>query len=167
MVLHNRRGNLPFHQRTIYHLAGRRMILRHGCATASARTGGKATNRNCALSNCVHLVIHTEKEGLQEHTPLERLGVAHRGDLHIQALTRLNKGRDLGRHHHHRHIFCRESGRLQIDAITLQEIGDRLLGIDRVLVSIAGQARHQAVPNQLVSPGSSHHRQIADTDSAR
>jgi hypothetical protein len=104
---------------------------------------------------------------LEEDTALERFGVAEGGDLDVEAGSRLHEGGDVGGDHHHGDVLGgdRRRGHGQVEA--LQQVGQRLLPEDRILVAVPGQTDHQPVADQLVVPRPGDRDQVAYPDATR
>ncbi len=109
--MYDRRGDLPFDQRTADDLPNRRMILLDGRAARAFRSGRKPANGHRALRDGVHFPIGTQQWGLQQHPSLQCVRVSHRRNSHIEPFSGFNKGRNVGGDHHHGHVFRLNGGR--------------------------------------------------------
>ena len=123
---------------------------------AAGRSPGTA-DHHIALGQGIDLAVRAAQRCRHQRAALERLGIAHGGDIDVYGLAGLCKGRKLGRDDHRRHILELQLGRIargrQGDAHLLQVIGQCLLGVGhlRGLVARAVEADHQTIACQLVA----------------
>src|SRR5439155_26137829 len=90
---------LAFDEGTISNLPHRGVVLLD--TTAGFPTRPKATNGYWPLSYRIDLAIGSTQRGEQQGPSLQTLGIAHRGDQHIDMPAGSGKRRQGGRHHGH------------------------------------------------------------------
>jgi len=102
---------------------------------------------------------------LQQHAALERFGIAHGGDLDVQARAGLDEGGDIGGDHDHGDVLCGEGGGGNGDAIALEHVGDGLFGINGSLSPSPARPATRPKPTSVVARAG-HHDEIAQADAA-
>ena len=141
------------------------MVFGDGGAAAAAGSGDEAADGHGSLCDGVNLVVRAEQRRLQQHAALESLGVAHGRNLHVQAGARFDEGGDVRGHHDDGDVFGGEGGGGHRHSVTLEHVGDRLLGVSGVLVAFARETGDHAKAHELVVPGAGDHGEVAQADS--
>ena len=136
------------------------MILGHRGTTSAALPRRESANGHRPLGHRINFIVCTQQRRLQKHPALQRLRIAHGGDIHIQPGAGFGKRGNIRCHHHHGHVLRGKGRGRDIDAITLEHVCHALLGVDGVFVAIAGQANHQPVADELVVARAGDDRQI-------
>ena len=129
--------------------------------------GHETADGERTLRDRIDFVVGAEQWGLQQHAALEGFGVAHGGHLHVNALAGFDERRNVRRDHDDGDVLGRERRGRHVDAVALEHVGDGLLGVNRVLVAVAGQPDHEAVADKLVVARAGNHGQIAHAHACR
>ena len=167
IVMHDGGRDFTFDNRAADNGAHGGMILGYARPAATRRAGAETAYGQRPLGDGIDVVVSTQQRRLQEHAPLQRLGIPHRRDLHIESSARLGEGRNIRSDQNNAHVLRREGCSRHGDAITLKNIGDGLLRVNRIFVALTGEAHHQTVTDKLIVPGTGDHHQVAHLHAAR
>ena len=115
-----------------------------------------------------HLTVGTVQRGEKQHSAVETLGVANRGNGDINRRAGAGKRRKRGRDENRGDVFDHHRRGRELNSHLLQEIGQGLNRKHRLL-AVAGalEARHHSVANQQVVAHALHRGHVTQANLAR
>ena len=167
VVPYDRGRYFTLDERPVDDRADGRVVLRDVGAAGSGSAGTEPAHGQGPLRHRVNAVVRSQQRRLQQHTALQRFGVAHGGNLHIKPRARFDESRDVGCNQHHAHILGRKGGRQDANPVPLEHVRDGLFGVHRVFVAVARQSHHQAVTDELVVPRPRHDDEVTHANPTR
>ena len=141
VVADDRGGDFALDQRAVDDGADGGMVLGHVGAAAAARAGAETADGQRPLGHGIDAVVRAQQRRLQQHAALQRFGVAHGGDLHIEPRARLDKGRDVRGDQHDATFFEERVVAGTLMPYRWSMLARVCLRVDRVFVAVARQAQ--------------------------